>query len=570
VKPLPLLFQFVCSIVGITTVHATELTLEQCLARAAKQNSSLKAFEMATEAAESNKSSNRAAFFPALKVKARYTLTDQPEKFVVQKDALTPGLPVQDVNIGDEHRDSYQVGLFLTQPLFTGGSLRYAYERSGYQLRAAESEMKYQSALLDERVKKTFYELLASTVRVTSLTRNVQARKKLCQIVQEQLAEGYATRQEILAAEAAVAEAEAQLIDAQNQAEIHQAKLQQLMNVPADEPLKPLGHLSKLRIDLSLGELERLGSSERHDIQTLSFQLQQREAETGIARSAFFPNISLQGGYLRQRETNMTQANVWSVALQAEWNLFDWGKTNADVQKTIALRRQQAFHLEELKKQAVTEIATLWHQARTDLSLLLSGEARVKLAEHTLEQSLARYQEGKLRRVDLFMSEVALWQAYGDYQEKAAALHGVMASLERATAKSMDRWVVRSPLYQPDFADITDRLAAATPGGSGKDSTDERVKSLTATIRKTESQSAKTALPVYRLQFGAFSNRENAEKLLKALNSLSAQEELKPVIVLTSGTFRVMSERYDSKVRALNVVQKLGITTYLLKKENPL
>lgn len=568
-KPLPLLLLFLCGTVGITTAHAAEVTLEQCLARTANQNSGLKAFEMATEAAESTKSSNRAAFFPALKMKARYTLTDQPEKFVVQKDSLTPGLPVQDVNIGDEHRDSYQVGFFLTQPLFTGGNLRYAYERSGYQLRAAESEMKYQRVLLEERVKKTFYELLASTVRVTSLTRNLQARKNLCQIVREQLTEGYATRQEILAAEAAESEAEAQLLDAQNQAEIHLAKLRQLMNVPADEPLKPVGDLSKLRVDLPLHELERLGGDERYDIQTLSFQLQQREAETGIARSAFFPNISMQGGYLRQRESNVTHANVWSVTLQAEWNLFDWGKTSADVQKAAALRRQLAFHLEESRKQATTEIASLWHQARTDLGLLLSGEARVKLAEHALEQSLVRYQEGKVRRVDLFMSEVALWQAYGDYQEKAAALHGVMASLERATAKSMDRWVVRSPLYQPDFAGIADRLAAAAPVGPAKKRVAVKAEVPAGELKKSGLKSNTTALPVYRLQFGAFSSKVNAEKLVKELNAHAAQE-LKLVIVAGSGMFRVMSDGYDSKAKALNVVQKAGITTYLIKQENPL
>jgi len=200
---------------------------------------------------------------------------------------------------------------------------------------------------------------------------------------------------------------------------------------------------------------------------------------------------------------------------------------------------------------------------------LLSGEAKVKLAEYALGQSLAKYQEGKVRRADLYMSEADLWQAYGDYQEKAAVLHGVMASLERATAKPMVHWVNRSPLYQPDFTGITDRLAAVTLGSPGKKLVDARAEAPVGEVKKTGMKSNITNLPVYRLQFGAFSSKENAVKLLKELNAHSA-EELNLAVVTISGTFRVMSVRYDSKEKALHVVKKLGIKTYLLKQEHPL
>lgn len=564
-----------CWLISTSVAGAGEITLDECLQRAAGHNSGIKAYEKAHEAAKSGKDGSLAAFFPSLALKARYTLADEPDRLVVSKDSLTSGLPAQDINLADTRHDTYQAGIFLTQPLFTGGNLSGAFDRASSQVQTAEHETSYQRALLYEQVRRTFYDLLAADSRVTSLTKTVQARTRLAGISKARLAEGYASRQDLLQAEAELSEAEAQLVAAQQQADLLQTTLRQLTQSPPDELLQPRGELSKLRIQPPLQEFLHQGPAARDDLKALQFRIKQKDAAVTVAKSGYFPNISLQGGYLRQRDTYATRPEIWSVTVQAEWQLFDWGKTRADVQRARSLSQQEQFQLEELQKSARTEIELLWRQSQTELSRLLSLEARLKAAEHAVETLLAKQQEGSIRLADLYAGEASLWQAYADYSQSAAQLHGVAAGLERATSQPMDRWLVRSPLYRPDFEGITARLGAAaipkpvaaavqpdvSPPAPVRPVTDAPRPSAPATT------AAPATLPVrYRLQFGLFSQKTNAEQLVQQMQR--NYPHLLTLVVDEGDRFRVLSEPYATRQAALQTIQRLGIREYLIKAEN--
>ncbi|EKD36032.1 MAG: outer membrane efflux protein [uncultured bacterium] len=553
-----------CGVLGIGDAIAAELTLEQCIQRAVERNSGIKSFEMSKEAAEHNKLLNRSSFFPRLKMKARYALTDQPGRLIVQKDDFGPGFPDQDVNLADEHRDSYQAGFNLLQPLYTGGSLSHTSTRAEYQLSGAESDLKYQRNLLEQNVKQLFFAALAADMQNRSSTKSLAALDDLRRITKDLLAEGFATRENLLAAEADYADAEAKLVSVQNQSDLVRTKLRRLMNASPEEAIEPVGELAKLRIDTPLSEFLSNAGKDRHDIQAMFYQTRQSDEDVDIARSGLHPNISLQGEYLRQRETNIAEPDVWTVMVSAEWNVFDWGKTAADVERTSALSRRDAIHLEELKKDAIVEIEGLWRQARTELSRLLSIEARIKSAELVLEQSLARRREGRLRQVDVLKSEASLWQEYGAYYQSAALLHGVIASLERATALPVDTFITRSPLYRIDFSDISERVTSLADIEPTQSAPDNISPADVVKVPTAERQLTQGGSPACRLQFGAFSQKDNAERLLKSLNSQDASQ-LKLSIVAEERLYKVMSDFFTSRDEALQAVRKLGIKTYIVR-----
>lgn len=559
-----------CWLLSTSAAGAGEITLAECLQRAAHQNSGVKAYEKAHEAAKSGKDVSRASFFPSLTMKARYTLADEPDRLVVTKDSLTTGLPSQDINLADTRHDTYQAGLFLTQPLFSGGNLLGAFDRASSQVQSAEHETNYQRALLYEQVRRTFYDLLAAGTRITSLTKTVQARTRLTEIVKARLAEGYATRQDLLKAEAELSEAEAQLVAAQQQADLMLTTLRQLTQSPADEPLQPRGELTILRIQKPLQEFLRQGPAARDDLKALQFRIKQQDAAVTMAKSGYFPHLSLQGSYLRQRDTYATRPEIWSVTVQAEWQLFDWGKTRADVQRARSLSQQEQFQLEELQKSARTEIELLWRQSQTELSRLLSLEARLKAAEHAMEGSMAKQQEGSIRLADLYASEAFLWQAYADYNQSAANLHGIAAGLERATSQSMDQWLARAPLYRPDFEGIASRLeAAAVPKPAGAATPAPAQPAIGEPPAPSSTTAAAPAvLPVrYRLQFGLFAQKANAVQLMQQLQS-SHPHLLKLVLVDEGTRFRVLSEPYATRQSAVQTVRQIGIRDYMIKADS--
>lgn len=593
--------------------RATELTLEQCLQRAIKHNSMLKAYEMATDAALNYKDSQRASFFPSLKLRAQYSLSDQPDRISIPRDSIGSGLPLQDTNITNTHRDAYQMGVYLNQPIFTGGNLWHTYVRSGYQHRAAENEARYHKEQLAEQVKRVFAELLAANVRATSLAKSLEARKNQSRIVQDKLLEGYASREEQLLAGASLSATEAKLVQASNHVDALQLRLYQLIGAQADERFDLAGKLKKLRIDAPLDDFVRQADLlARPDLQALRYRVKQREEEVGVARSGFFPSVSLQAGYTRQSETSVVRPEVWSITLNAEWSLFDWGKTVADVRRSNALSRQEAYSLDESMKTARNEVVLLWRQSRAELGILLEAEAQLKSAEHIAEKTLNRFLEGKARRADVLDAEAALWLALGEYHGAAAVVYGTMASLERATTTSMVRWVVDESLYQPDFEGFSQRMTKAfnnagagratepvatspSPAGIGtavpvlrqqaparpvkSDNlpasqvplgavADKKVVKMSkqGTEHGPQQKEPAAGIIMYRIQLGAFSRRENAEVLLKGI--LPETSPLKPSIVYEDGLFRVVSTYYSSRSEAIQSIQPLGIKNYMLRAGN--
>jgi len=564
----------------LATAHGAEVTLEACLERARGQNSGLKAVEKSKEAAVSDLAINRAAFLPSLSMQARYARTDQPERFLVLKDSLAPGLPGQDTNLADNRRDSYQAGLYLTQPLFTGGNLLFSYRRAEYQLRAAGHELDYQRAQLFEQVRRTFYEALAADIQVTARSKALKTREKLVAIARARQDEGFAGTEETLLAEADLTDAEAQLVTARQQSGLLLTRLRQLIHAAPDEALVPVGQLMKLHIDLPLESFLQSGTVARDDIQALQFKVQQKNAEVGMAKSGFFPTVSLQGGYLRQRDTYLTRPDSWSLALQAEWNLFDWGKTSATVQKMRAGSQQEQYRLEEQKKHARSEIELFWRQALMEQSRLLSLEARLKAAEHALQTSLARHQEGRIRQADLYLSEAALWQAYAEYTQSAALLHGIMASLERATTRPMDSWALPAPLHHPDFEAISAQLGAVAPvvhqpatvhpvSLPQPASTAVEAVALTGQAPKRvqpDTMATPAGTRHYVLQFGAFTQKSNAEKLLRELKA-RYPVDLRLTVVEKDALYKVVTGAYPDKKSLARLIQEQGITGYFLASD---
>lgn len=568
-----------CCLLALDTACAAEVTLEECLKLAARQNSGLKAFEKSKEAAASSKKMNQAALLPSLSMKAHYSLADKPEKFLVTKDSLSPGLPSQDTNLADNRRDNYHAGLYLTQPLFTDGNLISSLKRSDYQLRATEHENSYQITLLFEQVRKTFYELLAANISVSSHKKTLETRQKLVMIAKARQEEGFAGKEDILLASADLADAEARLIAARHQSDLLSTRLHQLTQSGTDEPLVPSGDLMKLRIELPLHDFLKHGDSSRDDIKAVQFKVKQKEAEVGMAKSGYFPNIFLQGAYLRQRDTYITRPDNWSVSVNAEWNIFDWGRTSSNVQRARALNQQEAHQLEELKKSARSEIELFWRQAHTELGRLLSLEARLMAAEHAVEKSMAKRREGIIRQTDLYISEAALWQAYSEYSQSAAILHGIMASLERATTQPMDSWVVRSPLHRPDFELIASRLGAAeglaakvreATETANPSPTTNKIATLEAgkvvDASQQEPATSQSVKPQYYIQFGAFSKQVNANHLLNELKARYSGS-LKLSIATKDGMHRVVTGYYTDKNSMMKQIHSLRITNYIIKSD---
>ena len=543
---------------------AAEITLEECLARAATGNRAINAYVLAREVAENNEISSKAAFYPQLKAKAKYTLVDQPGKIIIESNEFGPGVPEQATNLADDHRDSYQAGFNLLQPLYAGGSLSHTHARSKYQLNGAESDLQYRHELLLEQVKQVFFSALASEKQIVAAEKMLVAQDNLRQIIKELRREGFATMEEVSVAEATFTAAEARLVLLQNELALLLNTLHRLIGAAPGEILKPEGRLEKLQIVVPLDQLLPQDDAGRHDILAKFYQVKQSNEDIAVAESGLYPSISLQGEYMRQRETSVTHSDVWLAQLNAEWNLFDWGKTAAEVRRAAAVNRRDVLALEELRKDAAFEVEMLWRRAETQLSNLQGIEARVKACEWAFRQAFSRSKEGRARQVDVLNAEALLWQEYGAYYTAAATLHGVVAGLERAAGKPLEQGLSRSPLYEPQL-EVGESVKVNEGAGSQSEQREhESLSPGTTEPGEAATQQVEMNQIQSRIQFGAFAKRSNAEQLMKTLPS-AENDTIKPEIIVEKGLFKVVSRFYKNREEARLAAQSSAIAGFIIR-----
>jgi outer membrane protein len=445
------------------------LTLEECVQLVMERNSGLKSSQAESRSASEEVTIAQAALLPTLKLKSFYTLVDKSDRLLVDADKLAPGVPPQKTSLSLGETSWYGMGLALRQPLFTGGNLIGTRQVARHEAAAAAFAHSRQGTLLRFQVKKAFNEALIAASRTQAAERDVLANEERLKVSTARQQEGYADREEVLRREANLAASQARLVRARNRSFLVISKLRQLAGYGPDEALEVVGKPAKLKLTVGLTELTGGSAGRREDIKSASEKNAAAQSGVQVARSAFFPQVYLEGAYLRQKETPIARPEVWSLTVQAEWSLFEWGRTSATVRKALAQASQLDLAQEELSRSARLEIEQSWRDVIELESQVVAQEKGIKADEAGFDKIIDRYGEGAARFDEAVSAEAALWEAYDSYCQSAAALSSAFAALEAASSESLDQWTVSEELYRPDFESYASRIRSQrtqTPGVS--------------------------------------------------------------------------------------------------------
>ncbi len=532
------------------------LTMEECYVRAVVQNSALKSSAAAAEAVREDVSITRAALLPSLKLKGFFTLADNADRLIIDSGAFGANIPSEKVTVSTGQKNSYSASLSLRQPLFVGGRLASSYVRARHESAASAYAHSRQRTLLFFQVRKTFSEALIASCRIGAAEKALQAADERLRVSKARQEEGYADREELLRREADIAMAQTRLIKARNRSALVLSRLRQLIGAKPDEELEVSGKPEKLTLTAELNDLLQGGIERREDIKSALEKTAASNAGVRTARSGYYPQLFLEGNYLRQRETNFARPEIWTATLQAEWSLFEWGRTTAEVSKAVAQRSQLDLAREELSRSARFEIEETWRDVIEQQSLVVANEKGLKAGEAAFLKILDKYSEGAVRHDDVITSEAALWDAYDSYSQSAAALSSAFAALEAAASVSLDRWTVMEELYRPDFEGHASRI---------KEHADFRQKQL---IEKqavpTMNVKADQVRPVgYLLQFGAYKSMKNAQERLSSVATRFTGKKLE--LLAEGGLFKPTVGSFAGFDEAQKAAEASGLKEYIIR-----
>jgi multidrug efflux system outer membrane protein len=197
-------------------------------------------------------------------------------------------------------------------------------------------------------------------------------------------------------------------------------------NAAAWKPAQPSAHLPRgswweMFGDPELNRLEGLATTNNQQLAVAFANLQQARALVGVARADFFPQISADPSFTRQRTSaNQFQRsggsssggsstfNTFSVPLDASWELDVWGRVRRAVEGARARLTASADDIESTKLTIQAEVASDYFTLRSlDAQYQVLDETAVAY-RRSLELTQNRRKGGIATDLDVSLAETQL------------------------------------------------------------------------------------------------------------------------------------------------------------------
>lgn len=402
--------------------------MERSVRRALEENRSLRAAEEGAKAAESSRKSARGAFGPSLATQYDYTHVNREE---------VDNMRTHKVN-------SYQWGVGVSQPLFTGFNNLSTYQKAALQAEYAQAQERNTAISLTNLVQETFLGLLSARENVRSARDSVERLNSQLKTTRAFYDVGLRPRLDVLQAEVDASAAERQLIVAQNDLETQQVRMNTLLNFPANADIEYVGSLRQIPFDGAFEPCLAVAYQNRPDIFMAEKSVEIARKEKGIAASGFYPqldatfNYSQVGDSLKAWGGNRMTAkpNTWNVGVGATWNLFRSGQDYYNVQSSDFQVNRMRAEEENLREEVAYDVMSkllMIQNARRRIVLGLKGVAQ---AREAYRMAVARYEAQVGTNLDvltaqdsLTQAEATLTSAQADYLTALSRIYAAMGRL---------------------------------------------------------------------------------------------------------------------------------------------
>jgi outer membrane protein TolC len=250
---------------------------------------------------------------------------------------------------------------------------------------------------------------------------------------------GIVPKNDVLQAEVRLANARQALVRTENDLAAAKSSFNILLRREINTPLEVVDILAyqsfPLGFEASLEEALR----QRPEVKTAQLIIDQAKENVKIAKSGYFPTVSLSGNYNRLSEEPMLNGDMknerWTVQALATFTLWNWGNTAFKVGEN----KVKVTQAEDSKNQLIESITL---EVKNDyLNLLVAGknikvaETAIEQAEENLRMNEERYKYQVATQTDVLDAVVLLAQTRVNYYGALSDFNVAKAQLERSMGR---------------------------------------------------------------------------------------------------------------------------------------
>ncbi|MBN8562793.1 MAG: TolC family protein, partial [Leptolyngbya sp. UWPOB_LEPTO1] len=415
------------------------ITLQQALDLAERNNRDLEIARLQVEQSRAAIREARAGNFPTLALTSN--LTRSGSAFITQdtqQNSFLEQLGIQSQS-GSSTRTAFGLGAQLNYDIFTSGLRPAQIEAAERRSRTAELQLEQTREELRLQVSNDYYNLQNADSQVAineAAVRNAEANLRDSRA---QETAGLGTRFDTLRAEVNLANAQQQLRNSQATQEINRRQLAQRLSLSetatltAADPVQPAGTWT-----IPLEDSIVLAYKNRAELEEQLVQREISQAQIRAARAQNGVTLGFVASYDFSRsgtvDTDANNSDNYSLGLQARWNLFDGGATNAQISQRERDLEIAEARFAQNRNQIRFQVEQAFANLQANFANINTTQQSVAQAEEALRLAILRFQAGVGTQTDRISAEAALTQAQGNRVSAIIGYNQALAQLRRAVS----------------------------------------------------------------------------------------------------------------------------------------
>jgi len=336
-------------------------------------------------------------------------------------------------------RDVYTAGTNVQQPIFTGGFNLATYRSAKMGVDISKETLETAKRDLVLQVKVGYFNILRAEKFLLVAEQQVKQFEAQLDVTKNFFEVGIVPKNDVLQAEVNLANARQSQVTAENNVATAKASFNILLRRDINTAFDVVDILEHkpfpLRFEESLEEALR----ERPEIKAAQLHIDQTKESVKIARSAYFPNISLSASYARMSDQPDLHGDLiaerWAIGPLATLTLWNWGSTAYNV----GVNKVKVVQAEDSKTQLVESITL---EVKDDyLNMLVAeknigvAETAIVQAEENLRMTEERYKYQVSTQTDVIIAVTLLAQTKTNYYGALSDFNVAKAQLERAMGR---------------------------------------------------------------------------------------------------------------------------------------
>lgn len=418
---------------------AMELTLEDSVRLALDNNYTIKQQEAAHDSAVWARHQARRQFGPTLNW---------------QSTAAKLGGRFYDNNNMDR---GFGNGLTLTMPVYTGGQLEGAIKAADLSLNASELSLELTKQQVKANTLTAYYNALQAKNQITVAQDSVNTLNEHLRNVNAQYSVGTVAKSDVLGTQVQLANAEQNLISANNSYDVAIASLNNIMGMPTGTDLSLKDSLAYTAYEIPMEECSAYAQANRPDVLIADYKVAIAEAGMEQAKAGYRPSVSLSATRNWQDEnpfgngegdSRYMQQNNWTAGVVLSWDIWDNNVTAAKVNQSKAEIAQAQAAAADARQTGDLEVRTAYLNLKAAEKSINTTKVAVEKAQEDYKIAQVRYAAGVGTNLDVMDAEEKLAQAQTNYYTAMYNYNTSKADLDRAMGIMVDLDIKKLALEQ--------------------------------------------------------------------------------------------------------------------------